>query len=299
VDSDVPHNQAGASDTEPGAKVLPFRGEWFGSADELVPFGPRARDERAAADARERAAVEAAGSERVNGQEPAAAETAKPSAQPHVAADDFWAGLADAGDLVQFPAAPGAAAAAVGPGGSLAHRRRPVWLGVAVAVLGFVVIGLRLSNGAESGALQPGAALAQTAQTALSITKVPVYATGVDQQQMREVPLKVRSSGVAPRSRPHVSHRETKRASQRVLVSQSRPSSVHSQPAVYSPPSVPRTPSVPASGSGPTTSSSGSRGGGGGGGGSGSGGGNSHGGGSHRAGPSGRGAAFGPGKMGG
>src|SRR5581483_5343220 len=145
MDSDVPHSQAGGTDAETGAKVLPFRGEWFGSPDELVPFGPRARAEKNAA--ADRANATADRTAPVSSQEPTPSEPAKPRAQPRVGADDFWAGLADAGDLVQFPAPSDPPAAAVPAGRSLGDRRRGGWLAVAAAALCLAVIGLRLSSG--------------------------------------------------------------------------------------------------------------------------------------------------------
>lgn len=295
MDSDVPQNEAGRTDTETGGKVLPFRGGWFDSPDELVPIGPRSRLEKDTA--ADRGHAGAKGGEPVASREPPAPEGSTPAGHSRVVADDFWGGLADARDLIQFPAAASVARGSIGPSGSLASRRRRVWLGAAVAVLGFVVIGLRLSDNAGNGALQPGAALAQTA---LSIAKLPVNETGVDQQTMRGVSLQARLSAQARKPRPHVTrHPAASRTAKRVLVSQTRSSSGHSQPAVYSPAaSAPPTPTAPAPPSRSTSSSSESGGGGGGGGGRSAGGG-SNGGGSHRSGPSGRGAAFGPGKMGG
>lgn len=91
MDSDGPHNQAGGTDSETGAKVLPFRGEWFGSPDELVPFGPRARAEKNASGGGTNAAANR--TEPVTSQEESApSRPAEPMGQPHVGADDFGPG---------------------------------------------------------------------------------------------------------------------------------------------------------------------------------------------------------------
>ena len=302
----MPDNQAGGTGTEARGQVLPFTGEWFGPRDELVPFGPRARVHEGAAaegaaagrndpatdtnDAGEGGNVAGACRPPTKSDADGDSREHGPAGRPHVVAEDFWGGLADAGDLIQFPAEP------VGGVGPRVPRQRPVRLVAAATILSVALIGVRVWTGSGAGSDQAGAALAQTA---ISAADLPIGGVGVD-QQTRDVPLRIRASvPLRPWTHP------PRTVSRRVLVSQSRSSTARSQPVVYSTPAPTQQggPSVTGktasfAGSG-AAGAGGSRSGGGGSGSGGSGGGGSHRGGARRTGPRGAAAAFGPGKMGG
>lgn len=302
MESDVPHNQTGGTETDPGGQILPFPREWagpdgardwLGPCDELVPFGPRARVNKAAASDEERRPTDEEDVTRAAAPPQALVTKERPTASPpRVQAQDFWSGLADAGDLIQFPADH------TGTDGSLVRHRRPGLLVLAAAALCSVVVMVRIWTESPGGSTQAGASLAQAA---LSIMNLPLNGVVVDQQQIRHVAVRV----------PPVTttHRRTERKAghlakptTRVMVSQSRPaSSPHSQPVVYSAPTTQSAAAQPSSSAAPASSSSSApdSGGGGGGGGAGGHGGGSGGGGSRRSGPTGPGATFGPGKMGG
>lgn len=282
LESDVPHNQPGETESEAGGKVVPFPGDWLGPRDELVPFGPRARMERDRVSEDGDEAGEDPG-RRGPGEEHS-------STRPGVAADDFWGGLADAGDLIQFPAEPAVATAA----GSTTRRRLPVRVvAVGAAVLCVALIGARLWAGAGGGTVGVGAGLSPAAI-------LPLAGPVVDQQQMHQVgvrgPASTRPRARGARAATHPAHR----ASRVVVVRRASRTSGHSQAVVYSP-TAPTQPTAPlSSGSGGGSGGGGGGGGGGSGrGGSGGGGGRSHGSAARSAGPRGPGAAFGPGKVGG
>lgn len=285
MESDGPHNQAGGSETGAGGQVLPFPGDWFGPVEELVPFGPRAR-ERASDGANGAAGPK-------DGEDPPRVSRAP---QSHVIAEDFWGGLAEAGDLVQFPAEP---ASSTGPP---VRGRSRIGLGVAAGLLCLGVIGVRAWTESGTGPSQVGAILAEIAPW---VGSVPVAGI-VDQQRMHEVPLRLPTTPAQHRQLAHI-NRPARTPSRRILVSQPRSSPVGGQPVVYSTPAA--APVAPAhatqagGGSGGNAVASGG-GGGAGGGGAGGGGGRSGGGGAHgdgarQAGPTGPGATFGPGKVGG
>ncbi len=282
MDSEIPPNQAGGVGAQKpdvaagvGAKVLHFPGgrgalredsaeEWYGPRDELVRLGGRS---------------ETAPEAEETGDEDGSA------APSGVAAEDFWEGLADAGDLVQFPAEPRNAEP------EPAHHRRRVRVTWVAAILVMTVIGVRvwaLPGGHSTGS-------AGTKQAALSRhSGSSASGSAVDQQQTRRVYLHAPTSGSTRRPAKHASHGS--RASHRVLAHQSPSSQGQSQPVVYSRPATPPPASTPSSGSTGGDGSGSDGGGSSGGGGSA----NGHsGGGSKPAGPSGPGATFGPGKVGG
>lgn len=284
MESDVPHNQAGATETDPGGQVLAFPREWFGPRDELVPIGPRAR-----------AAALDEGDGAFDDGDRASEDRDPGPTQPQVDAEDFWGGLADAGDLVQFPAD------AVSADAPLVNRRRPRLAALAAATLCLAVIVVRVWAVSPGGSTQAGASLAQAA---LSIMNLPAGGVVVDQQQIRRVSVRAPVTRTTRRPAKRRLSRPAQMGPRRIVVSRSRPSSpAGSQPVVYSTPAAPPPATPPSSVSDTASSASGSGGAGGGGAGSGSGGGSggggSNGGGSRRAGPSGPGATFGPGKMGG
>jgi uncharacterized membrane protein YgcG len=251
-----------------------------------VPFGPRARIEEASED-------DAQGAGAPVGDQPdrsASTETHEFPARPGLVAEDFWGGLAGAGDLIQFPAEPAVAAA------STNRRRPPVRLAAAgAAVICVAVIGVRAWAGSGGGSLDVRGVLAKAAN---SISNVPLTEPAVGPPRPHHA---VVHGGAAARPRYRAARASTHTAHQTsrpVLVKDAGVSSGPSQPVVYStpPPTQPTAP--PSGGAGGGGGRGGSGGGGSGGGGSG-GGGRAHGSAARSAGPRGPRAAFGPGKIGG
>lgn len=248
-----------------------------------MPFGPRARMDEAGEDA-------AHGADVPVGDQPdriAGTQTHESPARPGLVAEDFWGGLADAGDLIQFPSEPAVATA------STNRRRPPVRLAAAgAAVVCVAVIGVRAWAGSGGGSVKVAG---DVAQAAISWSNLPLAGPAVDPRQTHRGTVR---GGVATRLRRPAARAITpaaRRTSRPVLVKHAGTSPGQSQPVVYST-TQPTAP--PSGGAGGGGGGGGSGGGGSGGGGSG-GGGRAHGSAARSAGPRGPGAAFGPGKIGG
>ena len=295
METDGRDNQPRTEEPRDEGNVVRFPRDWFGSVDDLVPVGPRAR---------------AAEVVRLGGGEPEAPPAdvaAEPARATVTTADDFWGeGSAELQHAVQAPVGRAARAAAVRPARRMAWSvpalrlsalGRPAWgrpalrlpavplrrvhglvaLGLVAAIVA-IVAGIPSQGGslgsADGGKLPLGAIASQAAATGLS--------PGVDALSVG----RVLSSGPPPVRHPRAAGR--RRASS-VASSNRRPantrsaathvghasqsSSQESVPVVTSSPTPEASPS-------PSTGSAGS------------------GTGASGAGPVGPGAAFGPGYMG-